>query len=358
MRHFLQISLALAMLISCSGKNSGNSEGNSTKADFVAEKNLVDTMVLVKKDFNKQIISNGKLRAVNKCELKFFTSGEIEKIFVSNGMTVTKGQVIAKLNTQSASIRLEQASQRMDKAELDFADILIGFGYGKDTANIPKDILKVAKVRSGYISSINDLKLAKLELNNANLRAPFSGKIANLKAKEYEQSSGAICTLIDDSAFEVDFNLLESEISFVKVGQTVKVASFVNPDTFYRGVVTQINPMVDDKGQINILAKVSNSGGKLLEGMNVKVLVENLIKNQLVVPKSAVVMRDNFEVLFRYDGKGMAMWTYVNVVFSNSDSHVVAANPEKNAELNVNDVIITSGNLNLADGSNVEIRKR
>ena len=358
MRHFLLISLALTLLLSCSGKNSGNSEGSATKADFVAEKNLVDTMVLIKKDFNKQIISNGKLRAINKCELRFLTSGEIAKIFVSNGKTVAKGQVIAKLNTQSASIRLEQASQRMDKAELDFADILIGFGYGRDTANVPKDILKVAKVRSGYTSSINDLKLTKLELSNANLIAPFSGKIANLKAKEYEQSSDAICTLIDDSAFEVDFNLLESEISFVKVGQTVKVASFVNPDTFYRGVVTQINPMVDDKGQINILAKVSNSGGKLLEGMNVKVLVENLIKNQLVVPKSAVVMRDNFEVLFRYDGNGKAMWTYVNVAFSNSDSHVVAANPEKNAELNVNDVIITSGNLNLADGSNVEIKKR
>ena len=358
MRHFLLISLALTLLLSCSGKNSGNSEGSATKADFVAEKNLVDTMVLVKRDFNKQIISNGKLRAINKCELRFLISGEIAKIFVSNGKTVAKGQVIAKLNTQSASIRLEQASQRMDKAELDFADILIGFGYGRDTTNVPKDILKVAKVRSGYTSSINDLKLTRLELSNANLIAPFSGKIANLKAKEYEQSSDAICTLIDDSAFEVDFNLLESEISFVKVGQTVKVASFVNPDTFYRGVVTQINPMVDDKGQINILAKVSNSGGKLLEGMNVKVLVENLIRNQLVVPKSAVVMRDNFEVLFRYDGNGKAMWTYVNVTFSNSDSHVVAANPEKNAELNVNDVIITSGNLNLADGSNVEIKKR
>ena len=358
MRHFLLISLALTLLLSCSGKNSGNSEGSATKADFVAEKNLVDTMVLVKRDFNKQIISNGKLRAINKCELRFLISGEIAKIFVSNGKTVAKGQVIAKLNTQSASIRLEQASQRMDKAELDFADILIGFGYGRDTTNVPKDILKVAKVRSGYTSSINDLKLTKLELSNANLIAPFSGKIANLKAKEYEQSSDAICTLIDDSAFEVDFNLLESEISFVKVGQTVKVASFVNPDKFYRGVVTQINPMVDDKGQINILAKVSNSGGKLLEGMNVKVLVENLIRNQLVVPKSAVVMRDNFEVLFRYDGNGKAMWTYVNVAFSNSDSHVVAANPEKNAELNVNDVIITSGNLNLADGSYVEIKKQ
>ena len=146
MRHFLLISLALTLLLSCSGKNSGNSEGSATKADFVAEKNLVDTMVLVKRDFNKQILSNGKLRAINKCELRFLTSGEIAKIFVSNGKTVAKGQVIAKLNTQSASIRLEQASQRMDKAELDFADILIGFGYGRDTANVPKDIFKVAKV--------------------------------------------------------------------------------------------------------------------------------------------------------------------------------------------------------------------
>lgn len=42
---------------------------------------------------------------------------------------------------------------------------------------------------------------------------------------------------------------------------------------------------------------------------------------------------------------------------SNSDSHVVAPNLDKGAELNAGDVIITSGNLNLADGSQVEVRK-
>ena len=116
-------------------------------------------------------------------------------------------------------------------------------------------------------------------------------------------------------------------------------------------------PWVDDKGQINVRAKVNNTDGKLLEGMNVTVLVENLVRGQLAVPKSAVVIRDNQEVLFRLGPENKAMWTYVNVVMSNSDSHVVAPNLDKGAELNAGDVIITSGNLNLADGSQVEVRK-
>ena len=192
---------------------------------------------------------------------------------------------------------------------------------------------------------------------NTTLKAPFAGKIANLQSKVYEKPNDPFCTLIDDRTFDVDFNLLESEVGFVAVGQTVKTASFNRPDHYYDGVVTQINPLVDDKGQINVRAKVNNTDGKLLEGMNVTVLVENLVRGQLAVPKSAVVIRDNQEVLFRLGPENKAMWTYVNVVMSNSDSHVVAPNLDKGAELNAGDVIITSGNLNLADGSQVEVRK-
>ena len=43
---------------------------------------------------------------------------------------------------------------------------------------------------------------------------------------------------------------------------------------------------------------------------------------------------------------------------SNTESHAVTANIDKNADLNEGDIIITSGNLNLADGSNVEIKRK
>jgi len=360
MRKYLILSLSVFLILSCSGKK-GNikEESDAAKADFVSERNLVDTMTLKISDFNKQIISNGKLRAIKKGGLNFLTSGIISEIYVINGESVKKGQKIASLETKSATYKLNQAKQNMDKAELDFADAIIGYGYGKDSSKVPADLLKIIKIRSGYSNALSSLRQAEEDLANTSLFAPFAGKIANLTAKPFEQASGIFCTLIDDSQFEVDFSLLESEVPFVSRGSVVKVVSYSEPDRYYIGSVTQINPLIDDNGQVKVLAKVANSSGRLIEGMNVKALVENIARNKLVVPKSAVVMRDNYDVLFRLDkSTGKAMWTYVNVEMSNSEAHVVTANAEKNAELNVGDIIITSGNLNLANDSKVEIKKK
>ncbi len=352
--YYLPLSLAL-LSAGCTPKTTEQEDSNAAKLEYVAEKTIVDTVVLRQQPFNKQIVGNGKLRAATKSVLRFATSGELVEICTTNGGSVRKGDVIARLDSETARLNLEQARLNLDKSRIDRIDALIGFGYS-DTTNIPDEHRKVADIRSGYASAVNALKHAEIALANTTLTAPFDGKIANLQAKVHELPQGEFCTLIDDRAFDVDFNLLEAEIGFVKVGQSVKVAAFNEPDRYFNGKVTQINPMVDDKGQINVRAQVANPSGKLLEGMNVSVLVENLIPQQLVVPKSAVVIRDNQEVLFRLSPEGRAMWTYVNVLLSNSDSHVVSANTGKGAELNVGDIIITSGNLNLADNSEVAVR--
>ena len=89
---------------------------------------------------------------------------------------------------------------------------------------------------------------------------------------------------------------------------------------------------------------------------SVIMLMAHAVPDQLVVPKSAVVIRDNMEVLFRYvDGR--SLWTYVNVLMSNTTHHVIEANKDRGADLNVGDMIITGGNLNLGDDAPVEIMK-
>ena len=100
-------------------------------------------------------------------------------------------------------------------------------------------------------------------------------------------------------------------------------------------------------------AEVANDG-TLTDGMNVRVAVRQKIAGQLVVPKSAVVIRDNLEVLFRYK-EGRAQWTYVHTSLANSREYVVEANRDRSAELDPGDLIIVSGNLNLADGSEVTL---
>lgn len=345
------------LVLSCSPKGDKEAEIDAAKASFTAEKNLVDTAILKRTSFNRQIVTNGKLRAVKKSDLLFKAQGIISKIVVKNGSYVKKDQEIAMLDPKAAQLKLLQTQERMEKANLDFADKLIGYGYGRDTAMVPTDLLRVIKIQSGYNQSVNDLKQSQEDLENTILRAPFTGKIANIEGREFEPNSGAFCTLIDDSKFEVQFSLLESELSYIGVGNSVRVSSFSEPTVFYQGLVTQINPVVDDKGQIMVMALVNNSSGKLMEGMNVKVIAQNLLHGHLVVPKEAVVMRDNYDVLFRLDATtGRAMWTYVNVLMTNTEFHSVIANKEKNATLNEGDIVIVAGNLNLADGSNVEIK--
>lgn len=200
---------------------------------------------------------------------------------------------------------------------------------------------------------------ALYDYEGTRISAPFDGKVAAIKGRVYENApSDNFCTVIDDSSFDVTFPLLESEIPSVRTGMEVKVSPFNDPEKTYKGRITAINPMVDEKGQIEITASVENTDGDMMDGMNVRVLVEEIIKGQQVVPKSAVVMRDNQEVLFVYQpADSTARWVYVDILMSNSDNHVVQVNKNRNAELALGDFIITSGNLNLAHESKVIARK-
>ena len=133
------------------------------------------------------------------------------------------------------------------------------------------------------------------------------------------------------------------------------MSPFINSDVVLKGSIVSINPTVDQNGQIAVTAEVPGSDN-LIDGMNVRITVENSVPDQLVVPKSAVVIRDNMEVLFRIDpNTGRSLWTYVNVLMSNTTEHVVEANKDRGADLNVGDRIIITGNLNLGDDRPVVI---
>lgn len=360
LRLFWVSAVSVILFGSCAGGGSAATDADTSvnKKAQIQISNPVDTIILQRGTFRSQLISNGKLRAQQKSDLRFGSSGAVVWLVGGNGTPVTAGATIARLDEREAQIRLEQARQAMQKADIDLQDALLGFGYDiADTARVPRETMRIARLRSGYDAAITSLSSAKLSLENNVVTAPFTGKIANLKTKLHENPKGDFfCSVINDRSFDVEFNILESELAYVRVGQDVAVATFVEPTKRYAGHVTNINPAVDDKGQIVVTANIPNPGG-LIDGMNVKVYVESAVAGKLVVPKSAVLVRDDREVLFRYDpATGKAMWTYVLIEMSNSDSHAVQANTDRGAELNVGDAVIVSGNLNLADGSDVEIK--
>ena len=355
--------LVVAVLVcGCKGKKDKDAQDEDTtemaRGTFKIDKNIVTVEPLALKTFNKQLICNGKLEAQSKVSIQFEAQGKIAQVNVRDGQKIQKGQVLASLDKEQPRRQLDQARLAFDKAEMNLADRLLDYGYTlADTAKIPADQKRVIYINTGFIDAQMALENAERTYKQCDLKAPFTGKVASVKGHIYEQG-GQFCTLIDDSRYLVRFSVLETEYGFVHVGQPVLVSPFVNSDVVLKGSILSINPSVDQNGQISVTAQVPGND-ELMDGMNVRITVENSVPNQMVVPKSAVVIRDNMEVLFRIDPEtgNTSLWTYVNVLMSNTYEHVVEPNKERGSELNIGDLIITSGNLNLGDAAEVVIQE-
>lgn len=342
-------------LAACSSKKEEASADMEMRQQSMSE-TYVDTMTLRISTFNKQIVCNGKLRAKAKSELSFMTQGVTAEIHVKEGMSVSKGAFIASLDKRERLRELEKAEKELERAKVELLDKLISLGYDATMQGVPEDVMKRTEVTSGYFSAQYQLQSARKALEECNLYAPFSGRIANLEARPY-QTNSKICTLIDDSQFEVEFKILEAELPNVRKGQKVKVSPFVSDSLTFEGVVSEINPLVDEKGLIKVMARLDNKDNSLIDGMNVRIVIEEQVRNLFVVPKDAVVERDGYHVVFIYKD-GQAVWTYVDILHSNINSFAVTGCQRKETIIREGDIIIISGNLNLADGTEVKLNNK
>lgn len=350
----LHIMAILLLLTSCASNNSEKETVREVKKDSVLTIKRrtgepIETMILYESTFNRELSGNGKVVAKRSAEMRFSSSEQIAHIWVRNGDKVRKGEKLAQLDLFALERSLAQAKDNFEQSKLDLQDVLIGRGYSLEAqASAPADEVELAKVKSGYNKALIAYELAENNLRKATLVAPFDGVIANLKAKENNQSSSDVfCMVIDDKNPEVEFSVLESELSLVKRGYHVYIQPFVNSTSeALIGSVSEINPIVENNGMVKVKAQVKNNG-TLLQGMNVNILLRQPMEQALVIPKSAVVMRSGKPVVFtRVNGK--AQWNYVQITAENSDSCVVAPRSKEYEGLSVGDSVIVSGNLNLA----------
>jgi len=338
-------------LLSCSGNESKNEEKEETVETILPEMiNEVTVFTLASTDFNHELISNGKLTSRQHAELRFESAEPIAAIYVKNGDRVSKGQKLAELSPFKLANQVAQTRTALAQSKLEMQDLLIGQGYMlADSAKVPQATLDLVKIQSGYEQSVIAHELAKYEEQQAVLVAPFDGVVANLFDKPFNTASTSepFCTIIDTRSMEANFTVLESELPLIKIQDKVIISPFAAPDQKTEGRISEINPYVDENGMVQIKATVVNNG-RLFEGMNVRVSIQRSVGKQLVIPKSAVVLRSGKQVVFTLVNN-KAYWNYVQTGLENSGQYTITEG------LKEGDIIITSGNINLAHEAPVEI---
>ena len=343
--------LIVLVLISCNGGNKSTDNGLQDEVSNISQVGEIEIEAVELKEsvFEKQIISNGIVEATQNSQLRFKTSERIASIKVKNGQLVNSGQVLAVLDNAILENQLNKARLEFDKAKSQLQEEKINFGIA-DSGAIDPIVLKNLQIKSGFLEAQNTLENAQLLYQQTILRAPFKGVVANLEAKtgNYITSGDVFCNVLSQQDLQVVFSVLESDLPYIQNNQEIQINTFSNGSKTYKGNISEINPLVDENGLIQVKGKVNNPEKLLFNGMHIKVVINQPIENVIVIPKEALVLRSNKEVVFTVEN-GLAKWNYVEVLDENSSSYAIKKG------LKLEDTVVVSGNMNLAHDARVKL---
>jgi len=271
-------------------------------------------------------MSQGTLHAQAKVDVRCNLEEDIIQLNIANGQSVQKNDVLVKIDDSEKQREHQKLEYSMEKIKREREKLLIaklGYGFSTgDSAKIPPDVLEMVNMDAGYREKLLELEMMEAEIEKYTIRASVSGRIADVEAKLMNPPlEDVLFTIIDDRVMEALFPVLETHFRTLSIGDQIRITPLATGEDF-QGKITEINPRVSSGGMINVKARLNNPQRKLIDGMKCNIAVEKSLPDQLVVPKSALVMRDNRKVMFYYE-EGLAFWQYIATPFENSTSYVV-----------------------------------
>lgn len=303
------------------------------------------------KDFDYLIQATGKMEAIEQVKVAAEKSGYLQGLQVKEGDMVQKGTVLATLDQEESKLKLERAKINLKNARVNYESEALSFSTSINGGTHPNqvEIEDYLKVKSGLYAAELDLKEAELEMAKSSIKAPISGRIADLNAKNGSMVAAGdeLFQIINNNQLELKVKVLESDINLISIGQQAEIYPVGGGFPDLTGTVRSINPKVDENGLVQVSLLVRSTKG-LLPGMNARAVIRAPQSNSLVVPKDALVYRSNRPVVFTIE-KDESKWNYVEVGKDNGREVEILDGIEAGM------TVIVSNNLQLAHQAPVQI---
>lgn len=258
-----------------------------------------DLAVVEMRSLVRSIPFSGSLAPVVQTAVKSKVPGEVVRVLVREGEAVKEGQLLAQIDVTDLQAKVDAATAALEesKARLTIAE--------KNRANSQQLLRQKFISQNAYDTTEStfeasaasmrsqeaQLRIARKALDDAAVRAPFSGVIATRTAHPGEKIAmdHPMFTLVDLARMEIEAPAPASEVPSVKVGQaaTFTVDGFERP---FEGRVERINPTAQPGSRaINLYLSVDNRDGKLRGGMFAKgQIVLDRSQPGAVIPATAV----------------------------------------------------------------------
>lgn len=183
-----------------------------------------------------KVTGSGNAKAKESAAITLTAGGTVQEVFVSPGDTVTAGQPLYTIFSQEAQDQVTQAQTQVD--------------------NLNKEMSALLE-----------------DANNLTVRAPFAGKLINVKEFQPDQEVAketAVATLVNDKKLKLSLYFSYAYENQIHTGQSVQVSIPTVMGT-YTGTVEKINKVrfISPEGAVHFEAVIAfQNPGTLTAGMD------------------------------------------------------------------------------------------
>ncbi|MBZ5588728.1 MAG: efflux RND transporter periplasmic adaptor subunit [Acidobacteriia bacterium] len=231
-------------------------------------------------------------------------TARVVEVLIDEGVTVTEGQVLARLDESDAQRRLIAARTSRDATAAAIANLEVNLANAErelkrqqdleregvasvqalDLARTAADSLgaQIAAAREQVRAADAQIAVAQQDVDNCTVRAPFAGVVVSKDAQVGEMvspvSAGGgftrtgIATIVDMDSIETEVDVNESYIARVVPGQRVEAVLDAYPEWRIPSKVRTVIPTADrQKATVKVRISFDKLDPRILPDMGVKV---------------------------------------------------------------------------------------
>lgn len=359
-KHYIIYTLCLYALFTA-----GCASNSTKKTEEVLQ---LPVLTLSEKDTVLQTPYVADIQALRNVDIRARLKGFLEKIYVDEGMSVKKGQLLFKVNDEEYRVALTKAKAALSNAIADAVAVKVEVGRVKmlvDKNVISPSELEVTKSKLNADQALIDEAKSNVQsaLNHiayTSIKAPFDGIIDRipLKAGSLVEEGALLTSISDINSVYAYFSFPENE--YLKYQRTksalqqegnnvVKLVLSDGSHYAYSGNIETIEGEIEQTtGSIDLRAKFPNPHKLLRHGASGKVYIPTKIDHAVMVPQKSVFEIQDKSYVYLVDGQNKLHMKSFTPLTRFSDYYIIKSG------LKSGDKILFEGAQNARDGMEIK----
>lgn len=349
MKKLSSILIAIAIVGFLAYRLYSNKKKNQEQVEIVAQKNAqvaVRAASVSQEAISESFTANGTFLAQQDLNVSAEMGGQVVKIYVQEGSVVKAGQVLASIKADRVNVGLENAKAVLDNAQTQ----LQRFENAFKTGGVTQQQLDQAQLQ--YKNAQANYDAAQITSADTSVRSKINGVVSKKMVEEgaFVGAGTTLFNVVNISKLKLKVAVDEAQVSTLKIGESVQVKPSVGQQIL-EGKITFIAPKSDGALKFPVEILVDNAQKNLKAGMYATAhfsVKGNENEQILTVPHSAFVGSVSQNKIFKIvEGKAQLITVKSGRNFGDK--------VEIKEGLKLGDQVVTSGQINLENGTPVKI---